>query len=214
VSRPLKRRPPSRNIAQKILIACEGSKTEPIYFKSIRNELRSPTLKIIVLDHQGKTDPRNIIERLIEERREMQDKQEWNKDDQAWAVFDGDEHIEKSREKWQSAITKANNQKIHLAITNPCFELWYLIHFQEQFSQITRDKLINVLQKHIPKYDKSMCLYPKPLKPLTELAIQRADKIAEQIKRNQLDEHSNPCCSGLSNLVSSLFSLNISSNPE
>lgn len=52
----------------KILIACEGSKTEPIYFNSIRNDLRSPTLEIIVLPPQKKTDPGNIIERLIEER--------------------------------------------------------------------------------------------------------------------------------------------------
>lgn len=58
--RKLNRRPPSREIAQKILIACEGSKTEPIYFESIRNELRLRTLNIIVL-RQNKTDPRGIV---------------------------------------------------------------------------------------------------------------------------------------------------------
>ena len=65
MSRKLERRQPSRKITQKILIACEGSKTEPIYFNSIRNELRSSTLEIIVLDNQGKTDPGNIIETHI-----------------------------------------------------------------------------------------------------------------------------------------------------
>ncbi|MBD2298907.1 RloB domain-containing protein [Nostoc sp. FACHB-190] len=205
--RQLNRRPPTKKVAQKILIACEGSKTEPIYFDSIRNDLRLPTLKIIVLRHQGKTDPRSIIERLIEERQQMKDNQEWTKDDHAWAVFDGDEHIEKSRDKWQSAISRAKSQKINLAITNPCFELWYLLHFQDNLSQVTRDKLVKLLGKHISNYDKSMCLYPEPLKSLTEQAIERAKKIAKQIEANELDEHSNPCCSGLPKLISSLLSL-------
>jgi hypothetical protein len=186
VPRNLKRRPPSKNPVNKILIACEGSKTEPGYFESIRKELRLRTLQIIVLRHRGKTDPGSIIERVIEERQFMKRNQAWTDGDNAWAVFDGDEHIEKSPENWKSAIALAKKQKIQLAITNPCFELWYLIHFQDYFAQITRDRVINLLAKHIPNYDKSMCLYPQPLKPLTEQAIQRAERIAVQIQRDEL----------------------------
>ncbi|MEA5617945.1 RloB family protein [Cronbergia sp. UHCC 0137] len=205
--RKLERSQPSRKITQKILIACEGSKTEPIYFRSIRNELRLATLEIIILPPQSKTDPGSIIERLIDERKQMKNNERWSSKDAAWAVFDGDEHIEKSITNWQSAINKAKSQKINLAITNPCFELWYLIHFQDHLSQISRDKLIKSLEKHIPDYNKSMCLYPKLLKSLTEQALERAKKIEKQIKRDELDEHSNPCCSGLPKLVSSLLGL-------
>ncbi len=205
--RKLNRRQPTRNPIQKIVIACEGSKTEPSYFESIRRELRLRTLQIIVLRHQGRTDPRSIIERVIEERKEMKSNQAWTEGDSAWAVFDGDEHIEQSLDNWRSAIDLATKQKIKLAITNPCFEFWYLIHFQDYFAQITRDRVINLLGKHIPNYDKSMCLYPKPLKPLTEQAIQRAERIAAQIERDELDEHSNPCCSGLPKLIQSLLRL-------
>lgn len=137
----------------------------------------------------------------------MKDEKRWSNKDVAWAVFDGDEHIEKSRASWDNAINRAKNQNIQLAITNPCFELWYLIHFQEHLGQINRGKLIKLLEKHIPDYDKSMCLYPKPLKQLTKDAIQCADKIAKQIERNELDEHSNPCCISLPNLISSLLNL-------
>jgi hypothetical protein len=207
MSRKLERNQPSKKIKQKILIACEGSKTEPVYFKSMKNELRSPTLEITVLDNQGKTDPGNIIEILIEKRQQIKYEKGWTKNDAAWAVFDGDEHIEKSRKSWETAINRANSQKINLAITNPCFELWYLIHFQEHLAQINRDKLVKLLNKHIPDYDKSMCLYPKPLKLLTETAIQRGEKIAKQIERNELYEYSNPCCSGLPKLISSLLGL-------
>ncbi|MBK1989650.1 RloB domain-containing protein [Sphaerospermopsis aphanizomenoides BCCUSP55] len=212
MARKLERRQPSRKITQKILIACEGSKTEPIYFNSIRNDLRSPTLEIIVLPHQKKTDPGNIIERLIEERQQMKNEKRWTTNDAAWAVFDGDEHIERSKENWQKAINRANSQKINLAITNPCFELWYLIHFQDHLSQINRDKLINLLNKHIPEYDKSMSLYPNPLKPRISQAIQCADKIAKQIELNDLDKYSNPCCSDLPKLISNILGLKESNN--
>ncbi|MBD2295764.1 RloB domain-containing protein [Anabaena sphaerica FACHB-251] len=214
MARKLERRQPSRKITQKILIACEGSKTEPVYFKSIRNELRLPTLEIIILPHQSKTDPGNIIERLIEERQQMKNEKRWTTNDTAWAVFDGDEHIEISRNNWQKAINRANSQKIKLAITNPCFELWYLIHFQDHLSQINREKLIQLLNKYIPEYEKSISLYPKPLQSLTETAIQRAEKIAKQIEREQLYEYSNPCCSDLPKLVSSLLGLKDSSSQQ
>lgn len=203
--RKLERNQPSKPIQHTILIACEGTKTEQMYFNNIKTELRSQN--IIVLPPDKKTDPGNIIERLIKERQQRKYEQRWTKNDAAWAVFDGDEHIEKSRTSWENAINRANSQKINLAITNPCFELWYLIHFQDHLSQINRDKLVKLLDKHIPDYDKSMCLYPKPLKELTNQAIQRAEKIAKQIERNELYEYSNPCCSGLSKLIISLLGL-------
>ena len=147
--RKLTRRPPSRNPVRKIVIACEGSKTEPGYFEGIRKELRLRTLQIIILRHQGKTDPHSIIEQVIEKRQEMKQAQAWTKGDSAWAVFDGDEHMEQSYANWKSAIDRANSQDIQLAITNPCFELWYLIHFQDHYAQVSRDKVISNLRKHI-----------------------------------------------------------------
>ena len=203
----LNRRPPSRNTARKILIACEGSKTEPGYFESIRQDLRSSILEIIILPPKGKTDPYSIIERAIEKRKEMRSDCRWLEGDTAWAVFDGDEHIEKSIANWRSAIDRAKSQKIQLAITNPSFELWYLIHFRDQFGQINRNRAIALLKDYIPNYDKSKCFYPEPLKHLTHDAIKRAERMAEQIQRAGLDEYSNPCCNGLPNLIRSLLSL-------
>ena len=205
--RKLNRQRPSKEIGQKILIVCEGSKTEPSYFESIRKELRLSTLNIIVLPHPGRTDPRSIIEHTIEKRQEMKQERSWTQGDKAWAVFDGDEHIEQNYDNWQSAINRANSQKIHLAITNPCFEFWYLIHFRDHFAQITRDRANALLGEHISNYEKSMCLYPEPLKELTSQAIQRAERIAAQIERDELPEHSNPCCSKLPDLVQSLLNL-------
>lgn len=208
MSKRFKRRESTRPIANKILIVCEGSKTEPEYFHAIRQRWRLATLQVLIVPSQGKTDPCNLVELAIEKRQELEDDDRWEKGDRAWVAFDGDEHIEKSLDAWNKALSRARGQKIELAITNPCFEFWYLLHFQDHFAQITRKKAEALLNKHLPGYDKAKSYYPETLEALTQFAIQRAEKIAAQIQRNDLDEFSNPCCSGLPTLVQNLLVLN------
>lgn len=207
MSKPFKRRESTRPIANKILIVCEGSKTEPAYFNAIRQTSRLATLQVLIVPSQGKTDPCNLVDLAIEKRQELEDDDRWEKGDRAWVAFDGDEHIEKSLDAWNKALSRARGQKIELAITNPCFEFWYLLHFQGHFSQITSKKAEALLNKHLPSYHKAKCYYPETLEALTQFAIQRAGKIAAQIQRDNLDEFSNPCCSGLPILVRSLLTL-------
>lgn len=96
-------------------------------------------------------------------------------------------------------------EKIQLAITNPCFDFWYLLHFQDHFAQINSDRTLQFLRKHIPNYEKSLAVYDKHLKTRTENAINRGETIARKIQQNQLDEYDNPCCTGLVKLVQSLL---------
>ena len=207
MSKRFKRRESTRPIANKILIVCEGSKTEPQYFHAIRQRWRLATLQVLIVPSQGKTDPCNLVELAIEKRQELEDDDRWEKGDRAWVAFDGDEHIEKSLDAWNKALSKARGQKIELAITNPCFEFWYLLHFQDHFSQITSKKAKALLNKYLPDYDKAKCYYPETFEALTQFAIQRAEKIAEEIQRGELAEFSNPCCSGLPTLVQNLLML-------
>jgi len=130
-----------------------------------------------------------------------------NYEDSAWAVFDGDEHIENNSANWHQAIHKAESQKINLAITNPSIEFWYLIHFQDRFANIHRDKAKELLKLHIPNYSKSQCYYLNFLKPNTTQAITRSYILTNLSKHNKLSEHSNPCCTGISRLVQILLNL-------
>jgi hypothetical protein len=201
------RRAATRSIANKLLIVCEGQKTEPQYFKGIRQHKRLRTLQVTIVDASGKTNPIGIINRAIAERQTIQADKGWETNDSVWAVFDGDEHRHQDPQNWQTAIDNAKVQKINLAITNPSFEFWYLIHFQDAFGQMNADTAAKKLQKHIPNYTKSQTLFPDPLLNLTLTAIQRADKIAQQIDRDCLDPYSNPCCSNLPKLVKILLEL-------
>ncbi len=209
MAKSFQRKASTKSVGKKILIACEGKKTESKYFNAIRTDLNLPKERINVVPHEH-TDPLGIVQIVCNARENLKFEKRWGKEDLAWAVFDGDEHIENNPTNWHQAIQKAKSQNINLAITNPNIEFWYLIHFQDHFANIQRDKAEELLKQYIPNYDKSVCYYLNFLKPNTLGAIARSDKLSEFSRLNQLSEHSNPCCSGLSSLVRIL--LNLKSN--
>lgn len=194
-----------RTIGRKALIVCEGEKTERGYFEAVRQSMRLPTLRIRVV-HPNATDPLTIVEATIEERARLASQGLWLRGDEAWVVFDGDEHMNASADRWNRAIQLARGKTIRLAISNPCFELWYLIHFQDQTANISRVNACRSLRRHVNVYEKSSILWPVPLQPLTAAAVRRAEAVAYQAVRNSLAEFSNPS-TGVHELVQSLLAL-------
>ena len=53
--------------------------------------------------------------------------------DEIWCVFDVDQHPNISQ-----AINDARQSGINVAVSNPCFELWLVLHRQEQTAYIDR----------------------------------------------------------------------------
>jgi RloB-like protein len=206
VPRRYERPLPSRTPRKTILIVCEGEKTEPLYFRGIREHKKLKTMTVKI-HKAGNTDPASIINQTIDERQNLKDDDRWRSGDSAWAVFDGDEHMERDINNWRKALALAEKQKIDLAITNPSFEFWYLIHYQDAFGQMNANTAYKKLQKHLSNYTKSQTLFPDPLLARTPDAIQRAEKIATQIAHTALAPYSNPCCSRLPELVRMLLEL-------
>jgi hypothetical protein len=68
-----------------------------------------------------------------------------------------------------------------LLSSNPCFELWYLLHFQEQKSSITSNECVQKLKQQFPNYSKGQ--FNNHLKnsidQLQTIAISRASKLQE-----------------------------------
>ena len=69
--------------------------------------------------------------------------------DSVWCVFDVDEHP-----KINDAVQQANDNQIHLAISNPAFELWLLLHFTDFAAGRDRAFIRGELRKHVTDYDK------------------------------------------------------------
>ena len=80
--------------------------------------------------------PIQLVERAVEtqrtEAREAK-KERGRAHDQIWCVFDRDEHP-----NFTEAVSLAHDHGINLAVSNPCLELWFLLHFEDQTAHIER----------------------------------------------------------------------------
>lgn len=56
--------------------------------------------------------------------------------DEIWCVFDVDAHLNVSQ-----AIIDAEQSDIHVAVSNPCFELWLVLHCQDQRAHVERRRI-------------------------------------------------------------------------
>jgi len=194
VRRPDDFRRPSQNrsILPKVLIACEGSSTEPGYFKALKDDTSVTTVNILLVRHPGGTEPRRVVQAAIDAREELRAVPgRWLRGDQAWAVFDGDEHIANDSRSWQETLTLACKESVSLAVSNPCFELWYLVHFEDQFGHLTAAQATKKLGRHIQSYEKAAVLYPR-LKDRMPDALRRADQMERNRQLNDYPPHHNP----------------------
>lgn len=119
------------------LIVCEGEKTEPNYFISLRKKLPRGVVDYIQIEGEGK----NTLS-LVEEVSEIRDLKEkamnGRKFDHTWAVFDRDSFPEAN---FDNAINMGEKQKrkINCAWSNEAFELWYLLHLEFVNAPMTRE---------------------------------------------------------------------------
>src|SRR3954451_2941209 len=135
-SRPLKRRKPRIEPRKRVLVICEGEKTEPSYFTGVKRLEQASTVDIEI-DKAGGV-PKTLVERAVAKKKDSKRAVSRDGDpnllyDEIWCVFDVDEHPNLQDAKQQA---KANG--IELAISNPCFELWLHLHFKEQTASIER----------------------------------------------------------------------------
>jgi hypothetical protein len=167
----LSRRNPFRNVRTRILIVCEGTVTEPGYFHDLRQLYRS----VIELEINSGGDPRTLVARAVEMKGAADRAAKTDENlrfDEVWCVFDIDDHPHIDDAKQQ-----ARDNGIKLAISNPCFELWVLLHFQDQRAHISRVNLRTRVQGHLPGYDKELPV--EKLSPHYDEAARRARYLDE-----------------------------------
>jgi RloB-like protein len=174
------RRPAFRNPKPLFLVVCEGAVTERQYLRGYERTRRRSNVQIEVADQQGvpKTLVTIAINRKLDaERKSQQESDDFLQYDEIWCVFDVDDHPGVNDAK---QLALANG--IELAISNPCFELWLLLHFRECPGMGHRHSIRSKLKKHLRKYDKSIDF--EQFKPHCEAASRRAaslDQLAESI---------------------------------
>ncbi len=143
-------------------VFCEGE-TEIAYVKFLRSLYRAP---IQVIPKKGKS---NISEDFI-----VKSKNEYVQTDQDKVFLMYDLDVDGMLEQLQ----KIPNAE--LLVSNPCVELWFLLHYQEQKAEITSEKCVQKYQKVSKGYKKGT-LSEEEKEGFTknrESAIDRANKLA------------------------------------
>lgn len=130
---------------KKILIALEDTKSARIYLESLFKDL-NVNAQLVVADHKG-TNPKKVLEAIDIYMHKHPDE----KFESMWIFIDQD-----TREKaeFQNVILTASQRNIHTVYSNECYELWLLLHFQDQTASLGRDHLKHVLKSHLNEYEK------------------------------------------------------------
>ena len=112
--------------ARLIVIASEGKDTERIYFRALAKEYTNPRVHVHILerseDEQNNSSPEHVLKQLNDYKGHY----ELESDDELWLVVD--------RDRWTEAMLSrvatecAQDNFMHVALSNPCIELWLLLH--------------------------------------------------------------------------------------
>lgn len=132
-----KRKVAVRPVSVSFLIVCEGTRTEPNYFRALIKDRYSAICEVTI-EGEGRGTV-SLIRQAIAIR-DRSDKEF----DRVWAVFDKD-----SFEDFNDAIRLAAKNNIHCAWSNESFELWYYLHFQYLDTGVSRMQYISMIEREI-----------------------------------------------------------------
>ena len=149
----LKREKHKREPKQRFILFCEGEKTETEYFKAISRACSSTLISVI--PHGGVGVPYTIATKAIQTAKDLglapksrRKKDSYEERDQVWAVFDRDDHP-----RFNEAVVACERQNIGVGRSNPCFELWLILHETEYDKPNDRHAMQKLLAQLRPEYD-------------------------------------------------------------
>jgi hypothetical protein len=154
-----------RRYRKLFVIAVEGAKTEPQYFSIFNNQ--QSVVKVNCLKGTHHSSPPEVLRRIEEYLR----RESLKKSDEAWLVVDKDQWTDEQLAQLLNWSLKHENYGF--ALSNPKFEYWLLLHFEDGNGIATSRNCSERLMRLLPGYDKEI----DPRKITSEMitdAIRRA----------------------------------------
>ncbi|MDD4324518.1 MAG: RloB family protein [Eubacteriales bacterium] len=152
------RREGDRPLINQVYVSCEGVVTEPEYFERLRPFVRENYRLVIVkreLKEVGHSSPPHIRRKIDNYRRVRHIR--LHQDDEQWLIFDVDSWTpDQFAETYRWAASRKKN---FLGISNPSFEYWLLLHFEDPLDKLSCEGIQAQLRYYIPNYDKHMPNY-------------------------------------------------------
>ncbi|MCJ7773292.1 MAG: RloB family protein, partial [Desulfobacterales bacterium] len=125
-----KRRKGLKEPRKSILIVSEGSKTEPIYFNSLKSKLRLAMVDVEIVGEGAA--PITVVDHAIELRAERKRVAKKSPTKAAYDIVYCVIDVEAPKaESLSRAVNKAEGNKLEVILSNPCFEYWYILHFRK-----------------------------------------------------------------------------------
>jgi len=146
--RDFRRRVGNRPYRKLFVIAAEGAKTEPQYFAIINN--RDSVIHVECLKTKHNSSPPQVLERMQNRLK----KEALRKSDEAWLVVDRDQWTEEQLAQLYKWSTSADNYGF--ALSNPKFEYWILLHFEDGNGVANSQQCSTRLKQYLPDYDKGI----------------------------------------------------------
>ena len=168
-------RQPQASSKPRILILCEGQKTEHFYFAALKVEMRLSSVRVWrpskvrglrgltrAADDAGLNDPGL---------------------DEIWCVLDHDGREEEVRQfaVWHERASKRRSgPRIEAVISDPCFEYWLLLHFEHTTRPFDKvggcEQAIRMLRRHVNDYRKGDRRFFESLRGRRDMAIENAER--------------------------------------
>jgi hypothetical protein len=199
--RPLKRRVGTRRPRKTLLVFCEEERTEPEYLDALK---RQPAVRdaaavdLRVQTGHGGSVPRTLVSLAAAARSKALDEEA--EIDEFWCVFDVE--WPRNHPGLSEAIERARLDDIHLAVSNPCFELWLILHFENQGARLDNDAARRARRRLDGSSDKG--LDAAKYMPLAGDAARRAAELDERHQRNGTTFPDDNPSSGMHRLLASV----------
>lgn len=150
------------------IISVEGIKTEPQYF-AIFNDRSTVIHTTCLHDKKTSSSPLQALERM----RSHLESKKLRKGDEAWIVVDKDNW--NNHDLAQLFNWSLGSENYGFALSNPKFEFWLLLHFEDGNGVGSPKECDARLRKNLPCYDKAINPRKFPEDSVRK-AIERAER--------------------------------------
>lgn len=165
--RDFQRRIGERRYRKLFVLATEGNKTEPEYFDLLQNN--HSVIKVHCLKTKEGLAPLALLKKMEHYLK----KESLKSSDEAWLVADRDQWDENQLDQLYAWSTTQKN--FGFALSNPKFEYWLFLHFEDASGISTSRECSEHLKRHLPEYDKGIDSRKITVEMITD-AIRRAEQ--------------------------------------
>lgn len=152
--------------ARLFVVATEGARTEKQYFELFQST--RVKVEVVSTGEDNKSAPQHVLSRLAQ----FQEEYDLGPEDELWLVFDKD--------RWfvEDVAQVAVESGYRLAVSNPCFELWLLLHFEQHDpADATCKHIEKRLKVCLPGYHKAKLKHALYTRDAVVRAVEAAKKL-------------------------------------